>query len=402
MVQGTAIPVLMYHSVGHAIDGWKSPSFTLPARVFDDQLRHLRRAGYRSATLDDIRAHIAGDTALPANSVSLTFDDGYLDNWIYVAPLLERHGFTGTVFVSPEFVDPRDGVRPALGDLGPDALNRPLADARGFMSWSELRKVMETGVLSVQCHALTHTWYPTGPKIVDFHHPGDGYHWLDWNAHPEDKPLYLDRIRDEGPAWSRVPWGTPVYEHGKSLESTRYFPDANEASRLCAFVNHRHGDAFFAQSDWREILFKEVERMRKQTPAAGAYESPDGRRQRYELELVESRRIIKDRLGSEPKYFIFPGGGYNEESFDVARSIFAGVAVRAPESDTIRNQPGGDPGKLSRLGTQFIQSGDRGGYSGGAYLVDFLREYQGSGFARRRRQIRKLLYVIGIRIGLWP
>ena len=35
----------------------------------------------------------------------LTLDDGYLDNWVFVLPLLRRYGMRATVFVSSEFID---------------------------------------------------------------------------------------------------------------------------------------------------------------------------------------------------------------------------------------------------------------------------------------------------------
>ena len=199
-----------------------------------------------------------------------------------------------------------------------------------------------------------------------------------------------------------LPYGTPVYENAKSLEATRYFPDSVESTRMCDFVEAHGGEAFFEKPDWRATLFSELEGVRRQAPPAGGHETPDERRRRYEHEMVESKRIIREKIGADPTVFIFPGGGYNDESFEVAGTIFETVAVRAPESHSILNRPGDDPRKLSRLGTQFISIGGRGGYSGGAYLVDFLDEYRGSGWARRRRQVRKLFYLMGMRLGIWP
>ena len=53
-----------------------------------------------------------GKRRLKTRSVVLTFDDGYLDNWIYVAPLLEQYGMKGVVYVTPEFVEPTGACRP--------------------------------------------------------------------------------------------------------------------------------------------------------------------------------------------------------------------------------------------------------------------------------------------------
>ncbi|UCG52592.1 MAG: polysaccharide deacetylase family protein [Candidatus Latescibacterota bacterium] len=395
MKKGTAIPVLMYHSVGRPIKGWYPPWFSVPAAVFADHLEWLAKTGYKSVTLDELYAHVSGDATLPPKSVVLTLDDGYLDNWTYVVPLLARYGFTGTVFVTPEFVDPRDVVRTTLEDTGDDAMHDDRLDVNGFMSWNELRAAVDRNIFSVECHALTHTWYPTGPDIVDFHHPGDAYYWLDWNTHPADKPFYLEHLGE-----SKIPWGTPVYAHGKSLEVTRYFPDPEEAERLTRFVAKEGGEEFFQRDGWRDTLRSELERIRKGRPPRGRHETPDERRERYTEELVDSKRRIEERLGSDVRYLVFPGGGYNDESFELARSMFKAVTAGRPERFALFNRPGEDPGKISRRGTQLLTTGNRGFYPGGAYLVDYLREYQGSTFARRRRQVRKLIHLAGMRIGI--
>jgi peptidoglycan/xylan/chitin deacetylase (PgdA/CDA1 family) len=362
--------------------------------VFADQLSALAKAGYKSASLDELHAHVTGDETLPPNRVVITFDDGYLDNWTVVVPLLARYGFNGAIFVSPDFVDPRDIVRPSLDDTGFDSLRYDEVENAGFMSWRELSLAAERGVLSVECHGLTHAWYPTGPDVVDWHHPGDRYYWLDWNAHPDEKPFYLERL-----GTSKVPWGAPVYAHGKSLEVTRYFPDPNETERIVRFVAGRGGESFFQQNDWSAVLQSELDNIRKEHPPEDRCETPDERRERYHTELTESKRRIEEHLGSRVGHFVFPGGGYNDESFEMARSIFTSVAVRSPERERIRNRQGDPPGMVSRIGTQLFTMGSRHYYAGGGYLVDFIKDYQGSALARRRRQAKKFFYLAGMRMG---
>ncbi len=84
-----------------------------------------------------------------------------------------------------------------------------------------------SGLVEIQSHSKTHTWYFKGPRIVDFWHPGaatkkGGPVWMLWNRFPEMKPFYLTQAEK----WEKkIPYGTPIYEHGKSLETRRYFPD---------------------------------------------------------------------------------------------------------------------------------------------------------------------------------
>jgi peptidoglycan/xylan/chitin deacetylase (PgdA/CDA1 family) len=394
MKENPPIPILMYHSVGRPIPGWKSPWFSLPARIFADHVERLARAGYRSVTLDEVREYVVGERSLPQRSVAITFDDGYIDTWTYAVPILRKFGFRGAVFITPEFVDPRDVVRPTLDNVGFKSMGGESLEVRGFMSWGELKRASDEKVLSVEAHGLTHTFYPINPEVIDFHHPGDSYLWLDWNAYPDEKPFYIERL-----GANRVAWGTPVYRHGKSLTVRRYFPDPRESEHLAEYVRDQGGEAFFRREGWRETLMSEILRLRKTRPAKDRYESPDERLSRYEDEILGSRRRIEERTGRRPGYFVFPGGGYDDDSFGLALSFYKSVPIRSPENESIRNQPGEDPRFLSRRGTQVVASAGRAVYTDGEYLVEYLREYQGDGAARKRRQLRKLLYLMGLRLG---
>ncbi|SNS67889.1 Polysaccharide deacetylase [Geodermatophilus saharensis] len=112
-------PVLMYHSI--------SPSaLPDPHRVrvhphrLDRHLRLLRRLGLRGVSLAElVRAH---DRGTAAGLVGLTFDDGYTDFLEHAAPVLARHGMTGTVYVVAGRLAGRnewdDGPRLDLLDAG--------------------------------------------------------------------------------------------------------------------------------------------------------------------------------------------------------------------------------------------------------------------------------------------
>lgn len=389
-----ALPILTYHSVGRQMPDWAWSDLTTPFAVFDDHLRALRRAGYRSVTMQEWNAHARGQRAIDGKAVVLTFDDGYLDNWVFAAPLLERHGFTGTVLVTPEFVQRDDAVRPTLRDAWQGRVAEADLPVRAFMSWEELRRVSRSGVLDVQCHAMTHTWYPVSDEIVDFHHPGDAHYWLDWNQAPQSKPDYLAHLGQ-----SIVPWGTPVYAHEKSLACRRHIRDTTEADRLAEFVERAGGRAFFEDPAWRERLRREVEGEKR--TGRGRPESDAEYHARLAHEIVASRDLIATRLDKPVEFFVWPGGGYTDESMAFARRHYVAVTVSSHDRWRYRNRPGENPGLIVRRGVPTLQARGRDVFPNGAYLVDSLDEFRGSTWARRRRQIRKLAGVVAIRAGLW-
>ncbi len=397
MSQGSAVPVLMYHGVGPGIPGWRWNSLVMPVDVFEDQLRWLGREGYRAADLDDLHRHMSGTVTLPPKSVVLTFDDGYLDNWVHAAPLLEQHGFRGTVFVNPEFVDPRDVVRPTLRDVREGRSRLEDLESRGFLSWEELKRLTASRVLLAESHLLTHTWYPVGAEVVDFHRPGDGQYWLDWNAAPERKPFYL-----LDPDASRVPWGVPIYEHRKSMEARCYHPDPEEASVLAEHVASRGGPDFFAGSGWREELRRRLMAYRETAGVRGRAESDDERRTRLLAEVVDSKRILEERLGRPIRHLCWPGGGYDEMAREAADAHYLTTTLRSHEGPERRNRPGEDPRRIRRWGAPDDERGDTVHWYGGRYLVRYLDEFRGVPFARTRRQVIKATSLARRALGMRP
>jgi peptidoglycan/xylan/chitin deacetylase (PgdA/CDA1 family) len=391
-----AVPVIMYHSVGRVLANWAWSDLTTPAAEFESQLRALATAGYRSATLHEFHEHVTGRSPLDGRRVVLTFDDGYLDNWSYAAPLLERYGFTGTVLVSVDFVPDEPALRPTLREVWQGKVAEGDLDVRAFMSWEELRRAAGTGTLDVQSHSMTHTWYPVSDEVVDFHHPGDSYYWLDWNAHPEAKPHYLKHLGE-----SSVPYGVPVYRHEKSLACRRFLPGPEESARLAEWTAAQ-GAGFFAQPGWRDALHARLRELRRLHPAGGRLESDEERRARVEYEILESKRILSDRLGCSIDFFVWPGGGYDDVSLAVARNAYLATTVSKAERGAFRNRPGENPGKIVRRGTPLIEARGREVAAPGAYFVDFLEEFRGARGARLRRQVRKAFYLGAARAGLWP
>jgi peptidoglycan/xylan/chitin deacetylase (PgdA/CDA1 family) len=111
----------------------RSPQLEITAELFERQMTWLSRAGYESVSLS--RAVIgSGDASLPARPVVITFDDGTLDFWEHARPVLERVGFTATLFVVSGYVGGRSSWDRDLGET-----------ARPLMSWDQIRQLHRQG-----------------------------------------------------------------------------------------------------------------------------------------------------------------------------------------------------------------------------------------------------------------
>ena len=94
----------MYHKVDEVPAGVRHPgNYVRPAR-FAEQLAALSAWGYAPVTLDDWVAYRrrgtrADGSPFPPRPLALTFDDGYASFADVALPLLQRAGWSATVFV---------------------------------------------------------------------------------------------------------------------------------------------------------------------------------------------------------------------------------------------------------------------------------------------------------------
>lgn len=347
----------MFHSVGLRDHPWCWRHLSEPVDEFTTFLDWLAARGYRTIGLPELQAHMRGDAPIEGNAVVLTFDDGYLDNWVYVAPLLRRRGMKGTVFVTTDFVDPGECPRPSLEDAWSGRVGTSELAPAGFMNWEELRRVDREGVLDVQSHGCTHTWWFTGPDIVAWHtgEPISPYPWLAWNARPERKPFYL--AEDQS---GYVAAGHPVFAHRQALVARRFEPAPEAVAAITGHVAAAGGRRYFERPRWRDELAAVAAGLAAGGRFPGREESLDARRARVREEIAGSRARIGAALGKQVNYICWPAGGSDEDCEREAEAAgYRGWTLRSTQERGKRNRPGEDPRGIRRL------SGQRGVFISG-------------------------------------
>jgi peptidoglycan/xylan/chitin deacetylase (PgdA/CDA1 family) len=93
------VAILRYHAIcddeGHA---YASPGICVSPSSFEAHVRYL--AGhYAVMALPEVVSRLRDGQALPKNTVSITFDDGYADN-LAAARVMHRHGVSATFYVT--------------------------------------------------------------------------------------------------------------------------------------------------------------------------------------------------------------------------------------------------------------------------------------------------------------
>lgn len=137
---------LCYHSV--ADHG--PPFLSVGEETFEQQLKTLKRLGFRSGGQDDLYRMVRGQR-VDGRLVFLTFDDGYVDNYAAARPLLDAHGFRALIFILPPRVDGGDA-------LAWPRVERHLAaypDVMRSMTWPMVESMAEAGH-EFGSHTLSH------------------------------------------------------------------------------------------------------------------------------------------------------------------------------------------------------------------------------------------------------
>ena len=85
--------ILTYHSIGDSVPLDKSGIYNLDKNKFYDQMKYLYDYKIPISPLSDYK------------NLSITFDDGFLNNLTTALPILDKFNFPFTIFVTPYFIN---------------------------------------------------------------------------------------------------------------------------------------------------------------------------------------------------------------------------------------------------------------------------------------------------------
>ncbi len=135
---GNRLVVLLYHRVNDS----QRDSVTIGVEQFDTHMRYLADH-YRIVSIGDlVKGDVPGDGPL----VAVSFDDGYLDNYQYAAPILIKHGVNATFFISTDNVSHN---LPFAHDL------EKIGHGLDAMTWDQVREMHREG-LEFGSHTANH------------------------------------------------------------------------------------------------------------------------------------------------------------------------------------------------------------------------------------------------------
>ena len=118
---------LMYHSV----DGEKGKGGIF-AEEFEEHIKWIKDK--KTFKMEELKSL---NYTLPQNSILITFDDGYKNNYTLAFPILKKYNIKATIFLNTAYI----------------------GNDRDYLNWDEIKEMYESGLVDFQLH--THSHYPT-------------------------------------------------------------------------------------------------------------------------------------------------------------------------------------------------------------------------------------------------
>lgn len=300
------IPVIYYHSVAPRKNArWMRSWLTLKLKYFELHLKYLKYHSYHTLFLDEY-LNTPRDTK--GNYVVLTFDDGYLDNYIYVYPLLKKYGFKATIFVNPAFVDPGGTVRATLEDYWTGKKSYKEIDKWGFLSWEEMRIMQNSGFVDIQSHTLTHTKYFVSDKLTGFHFPGRDCLYPIIDLYPEQAPFYIDNNKFE----KLIPYGYPFFKEVSSVIAKRVKINSQFIAEVTKAFTDFNFSTTYNFNEMKQKILPIYNAYKVQNQIITSVETQEEYEKRLINELKISKFLIEKKLGKPVHFLCWPHGDNNE------------------------------------------------------------------------------------------
>jgi peptidoglycan/xylan/chitin deacetylase (PgdA/CDA1 family) len=246
-----SVPILLYHGVIEDA-GWQPDDVNVYLDDFRAQMFALKRAGYRTITLEEYLAFMNGKRELPERSFLLTFDDARKDSYYPVDPILRVLGYSAVMNV----ITGRS--------LAPDSVKSSF-----HLSQIELRKMIKNGRWEMASHTDDSHGYQMITDGNEKGHALSNRRWIGAEHRLETEAEYADRVAHDleesrsdiekhlgiRPIAFAYPFGDFGQESANYPESTRVvsgilrklFPITLYQTRGSEFMNNYAGDPFMSR-----------------------------------------------------------------------------------------------------------------------------------------------------------
>jgi hypothetical protein len=306
------IPIVYYHSAGEGDGNWSRKFLSLPVEVMEEHFRFIS-GNFNSIFIGEFYDIRMGKSKPDRRNIIITLDDGYLDNWTLVFPLLQKYRLKVTIFISPEFVDQKNSIRPNYDDFKSGNAGHEDIMHKGFLSWQEMKRMEESGLVDIQSHTITHTKYFVSDMLTGVHHPGGDILYPAGNMFPERKPYYIEDESFE----KLLPYGYPLFEEASAVTARRVEINATFITD-CTELFKSYDFAFYKPSSALDFIRSLYESYKAKGNLIISRETEAEYYERLRYEIVQSKTVIEEKLNKKVEFLCWPHGDNNDIAHVIA------------------------------------------------------------------------------------
>ena len=262
------VPCLMYHHV--------SENNGVSTGIFVKQIEMLKDMNtFKFEEIEKL------NRKLPKNSVLITFDDGYLDNYTNAYPILKKYNMKATIFLNTAYIN-----------------TDPL-----YLNWTQIKEMYNSGLIDFQLHTHSHFSVINELKVNGFFQEKDRENK---ELSREMKNIYqMDEIKDEYPIFKKR-GETAVTGYKITDEFIKKYDEL--------LIEYQE----FNTSEREEKLVKEIENNLIKYIKEYTFEEY---KKRVETEILINKETIEKHLNKKAEYFANPWGHKSKELLSILNEL---------------------------------------------------------------------------------
>lgn len=285
------IPIFLYHQV--------NPLSNVTPELFEEHLKIIEKLNMNTLTISEYYSKKPSK-----NSILITFDDGYFDNYKYVFPLLKKYNMKATIFLNTLYIADKREFEPKIElnyEANYEAIKNFLKSGIGFseqyLSWEEIKEMYDSGLLDFQAHSHKHTAMFTDSKILDFS--------------KKDKMDYTD-----------------IYLYGEAEDNFPIFSKRGEYTGPALIIKK---DFFYIFKNFFNEQLVNITDKKQQLIAAQNFidinkkyfskETEEEYIKRIQNEFLENKNLIEKKIGNNVQFFCWPWGHRNNRTIKILKNL---------------------------------------------------------------------------------
>ena len=137
------IPIIVYHHIVPDENVDINNNFIISQSMFERQLKYLYDNKFKAISIGQLYDLLVNKKDLPSKSIMITFDDGYLSNYLFAYQILRSYNYKATIFLITSLVNEAD-----------QRYNEYKAD---YISWNQVGITKDVFEYASHTHSLHYT-----------------------------------------------------------------------------------------------------------------------------------------------------------------------------------------------------------------------------------------------------